>query len=50
MAEDDLVFSDFFQNVGNGEGAEIDSSNPPPLQVEVTHVNQHTHLDGIVSD
>lgn len=28
---------------------EISDSDLPPLTVKVTHVNQHSHIDGIVS-
>ena len=33
----------------DGETAEVDPEDPPPLVVKVTHVNQHSHLDNVVS-
>lgn len=39
----------FRQNPADGELNELDLSNPPPLHVEVTYVNMHSHLEGVVS-
>ncbi|KAI5117444.1 hypothetical protein M0805_005823 [Coniferiporia weirii] len=33
--------------LSEGQTIDIDATSPPPLKVEVTHVNQHDHLESI---